>query len=325
MESTAVDYFSNVYSMDHDIPVMDICQSLEHINIPKLTNQEQADLLSPITPEEVETAIFKMKSDKASGPDEQQKDLVGVKFARRGPTISHLMYADDTILFFKADDINCALVKKAIDMYANLAGQQLNYDKSFLVFSPNTSRVVKYRIAQNLGVAISTKIGRYLGTFVDNRLSDPQNYSALVERIGNKLAGWKAKTLSQAGRLTLIKSDQVLMDAAVLPKPGYISLIKGCFLHYSEAIISRDVLDLVCRQNILLRLVDVNLLHEVSDLEHIMPQYIFSGLGPFFMRQFFRSRDISLLSKGVSFITVKRSFREMSLISFVDKTYCLGL
>ncbi|KAF7824024.1 reverse transcriptase [Senna tora] len=84
---------------------------------------------------------------------EQQKNLMGVKFPRRGPTISHLI--------------------------------------------PNNSRVVKDHIAQNLGVAISKKIGRYLGTFVDNRLSDPQNYTTLVERNGNKLLGWKAKTLSQ--------------------------------------------------------------------------------------------------------------------------------
>ncbi|KAF7841758.1 ribonuclease H [Senna tora] len=304
---------------------------------------------------------------------EQKKQLMGVKFARRGPAISDLMYADDTILFFKADDLNCASVKKAIDMYATLAGQQLNLDKSFLVFSPNTPRSVKDQIASCLGVAVSTKIGRYLGSFVDNKLSDPQNYTFLVERIVSKLAGWKAKALSQAGRLTLIKSvlqplnvyhmstltvprkychaidavcsnffwgfrrgkpamhllskrkifaprdrgglglrhtelvnnalvtkqiwrmiehpsslfghsqDQVSLDVVVLPKPGYLSLIRGRFLHYSEAIISTDILHLLETQGILLRLAVADFLQEIGNLECIMPQYVFSGPGPYYL------------------------------------------
>ncbi|KAF7831607.1 putative RNA-directed DNA polymerase [Senna tora] len=106
----------------------------------------------------------------------------------------------------EADDSNCSTIKNALEMYGTLVGHQINYDKSFLVFKPNTPRVIKDRITHNLGVSVSTKIGKYLGTFVDNRLSDPQNYKALVERVNNILAGWKAKTLSQAGRLTLIKS-----------------------------------------------------------------------------------------------------------------------
>ncbi|KAF7807376.1 reverse transcriptase [Senna tora] len=328
MEGVVLDYFSHVYSMNHDTPVMDIYHSLEHLNIPRLTNQEQDGLLSPVTQKEVESALFKMKSDKAPGPD----GLPPLFFQSFWPLIQN-----DLV--------------RLVQSFFSRAGQQLNYDKSFLVFSPNTSRTVKDRIASRLGVAVSNKIGRYLGSFVDNKLSDPQNYNVLVERIGSKLAGWKAKTLSQAGRLTLIKSvlqplniyhmstlaiprkyyhqmdaicsnffwgfrgekpamhllnkrkifapqdrgglglryaelvnvalvtkqDQVSLDVVVLPKPGYLSLIKGRFLHYSEAIVSRDVLHLLQSQNILLRLPDAELLQQLCDLECIMPQYVFSG------------------------------------------------
>ncbi|KAF7821258.1 reverse transcriptase [Senna tora] len=134
------------------------------------------------------------------------KEIVGIRFARRGPMISHLMYADDTILFFKADDINCRAIKYALSIYSNLAGQHLNKDKSFLVFSPNTSSHVKRYIATELGVPISSRIGRYLRTIIDNSRNSPHNFHSMVEKVNAKLAGWKAKTLSQAGRLTLIKA-----------------------------------------------------------------------------------------------------------------------
>ncbi|KAF7839602.1 ribonuclease H [Senna tora] len=136
----------------------------------------------------------------------KRKELVGVRFARRVLIVSRLMYVDDTILFFKADDSNCLAVNNALSIYTNLAGQQLNNDKSFLVFSPNTSRKSKDRIVTEFGANVSTRIGKYLGMFIDSKVNDPQNYMALVKRINNRLSGWKLKTLSQTGRLTLIKA-----------------------------------------------------------------------------------------------------------------------
>ncbi|KAF7813171.1 phenolic glucoside malonyltransferase 1-like [Senna tora] len=272
---------------------------------------------------------------------QKNKELLGVRFARRGPVITHLMYADDTILFFKADDSNCAVIKAALDMYGNLAGQKLNSDKLFLVFSPNTPATIKDRITHCFGVSISTKVGRYLGTYVDSRMSDTQNYRALVEKGNNKLVGWKALTLSQAGRLTLIKAvlqplnnyqmshlvvpkkychqmdaacsnffwgfrkdkpaihllnknkifapkdrgassqNQQSLEVIIFQKPGYMSLLKGRFLHYSEAIISRDVAKLLSSQNVLVRLSNDVILQHTNNFDRLMSQYVFTGTGTF--------------------------------------------
>ncbi|KAF7801514.1 aminoacylase-1 isoform X1 [Senna tora] len=187
---------------------------------------------------------------------QNNKELLGVRFARRGPVITHMMYVDDTILFFKADDSNCAVIKATLDMYGNLVGQRLNSDKSFLVFSPNTPATVKDRIAHCFGVSISAKVGKYLGTYVDSRMSDTQNYRALVEKS---------------------------LEVIIFQKPGYISLLKGRFLHYSEAIISRDVAKLLSSQNVLVRLSNDVLLQHTNNFDRLMPQYVFTGTEPPFL------------------------------------------
>ncbi|KAI5320683.1 hypothetical protein L3X38_040391 [Prunus dulcis] len=50
-------------------------------------------------------------------------------------------------------------------------------------------------------------IGRYLGISNIVFWKDPLNAKNMVERIKGKFAGWKAQTLSRAGRLTLIKAS----------------------------------------------------------------------------------------------------------------------
>lgn len=63
----------------------------------------------------------------------------------------------------------------------------------------------KKLLSSTFNVAYNPHLGKYLGVFVDNDLKKA-NFSEMVEKINQKLSGWKAKLLSQAGRLQLIKS-----------------------------------------------------------------------------------------------------------------------
>lgn len=48
--------------------------------------------------------------------------------------------------------------------------------------------------------------GKYLGSFIDGAPRNRQIYDNIMEALQTKLAGWKAKLLSQASRVVLIKS-----------------------------------------------------------------------------------------------------------------------
>lgn len=115
------------------------------------------------------------------------------------------MYAYDTILFFEAAPEACLELKKVLNLYGHLAGQSINHQKSSLIFSPNTPRTFKKFLSSTFGVSYKPNLGRYLGVYVD-KPSFKANFSELLETVNQKLSGWKARLLSRAGRLVLIKS-----------------------------------------------------------------------------------------------------------------------
>lgn len=69
--------------------------------------------------------------------------LHGCTVARGAPTISHLLFVDDCYFFFKATGEEANVMKRILNRYADISGQMINYNKSVVTFSPNTSEVNK--------------------------------------------------------------------------------------------------------------------------------------------------------------------------------------
>lgn len=60
----------------------------------------------------------------------QQEDLKPMKLGRRLKFPSHLLYADDVLMFCKASKDNAVAIKRALSEYGALSGQLVNPDKS---------------------------------------------------------------------------------------------------------------------------------------------------------------------------------------------------
>ncbi|KAJ0075024.1 hypothetical protein Patl1_34399 [Pistacia atlantica] len=156
--------------------------------------------------------------------------IKGVPMGRSRMRISHLFYADDCLLFCKANQYEWNRLFKLLDTYEKSSGQRLNKEKTSIFFSKNTKDDVKQQIIQVAGVKFSHPYDRYLGLPTLIGRDRTRDFKHILERVRGKLSNWKMKYLSQAGKETLLKDViQALptysMGVFKIPKPSYKSCI----------------------------------------------------------------------------------------------------
>ena len=68
----------------------------------------------------------------------ERQNIHGVAVCRRAPRISHLFFADDSLVFCRASLEECNELQRIFTVYEAASGQQLNKAKTTLFFSKNT-------------------------------------------------------------------------------------------------------------------------------------------------------------------------------------------
>ncbi|XP_019170982.1 PREDICTED: uncharacterized protein LOC109166487 [Ipomoea nil] len=130
----------------------------------------------------------------------------GCRVARGAPPVSHLFFADDSLLFFKANIQDAAVIKQCLVRYEKLSGQMVNYNKSNICFSRNTQMAQKQQVAWCLGVELASNFGKYLGlpSFIGR--NKRAVFAYIEDKIRQRIGSWNKKLLSQAGKEVLLKS-----------------------------------------------------------------------------------------------------------------------
>jgi len=119
--------------------------------------------------------------------------------------LSHLQYADDTIIFLKDNETNYENLKFLLLCYESMSGMKINYNKSE-VFAIGIEQVEIDRIAAIFGCKVGAFPIIYLGLPVSDRKLSKNQLSFMEQKVANRLRSWKCDTLSSGGKAILLQS-----------------------------------------------------------------------------------------------------------------------
>ncbi|KAL5820560.1 hypothetical protein ACOSQ3_022442 [Xanthoceras sorbifolium] len=87
----------------------------------------------------------------------------GFRCSRNGHLITHLFFADDSMIFTKATSTECLNIQHIILTYLRASGQSVNFQKSSVCFSKHVPDLLIEELVQILGVQEVASHKRYLG------------------------------------------------------------------------------------------------------------------------------------------------------------------
>jgi hypothetical protein len=153
-----------------------------------------------------------------------EAQIEGVSFGSEGPTITHLLCADDSVVFLEATNASMRALKEVLEKYEESSGQKVNLQKSSIFFGKGCKADSRNSLKGIIGIGCEALSEKYLGLPTAVGRSKEGAFQPLTERSRAKVGGWKGQGLSKAGKEVLVKS---VLQAVSTYAMGCFQLTKG--------------------------------------------------------------------------------------------------
>lgn len=94
---------------------------------------------------------------------EENGQLHGIRISSSGPSVHHLLFADDSLLLCKANTVEALEIVRCLQLYGDASGQMINKQKSSIIFGSHVPLATKDAVKQTLGIDQEGGEGTYLG------------------------------------------------------------------------------------------------------------------------------------------------------------------
>jgi hypothetical protein len=111
------------------------------------------------------------------------------------------LYADDTAIFIKPTEHDLSIANHILAIFAEVSGLITNLGKT--KFYPIQCDIVDMSFLTSRNLVISTFPSKYLGLPLHYRKPTRSMMQPVINKIGNRLPGWKRNLLSYPGMETL--------------------------------------------------------------------------------------------------------------------------
>nr|CAN64640.1 hypothetical protein VITISV_033931 [Vitis vinifera] len=128
---------------------------------------------------------------------------------RHNLKISHLFFADDTIVFCEANKEHLTHLSWILLWFEAASGLRINLDKSEIILVGVVEEIEE--MAVELGCRVGSLPSQYLGLPLGASNKAPSVWDGMEEKVRRKLARWKRQYISKGGRITLIRSTLASM------------------------------------------------------------------------------------------------------------------